>query len=113
MQTGWPERQRQGENTRINYNNNNHGSLSVKEKKCIKKVQEIPEFHDNKNYDNKFSNTEDDDDYNNEDLEQNFYLSSKEDDLFHEFVQWQKSIDGGNRAERQAQKHMRKVMSIV
>ena len=43
-----------------------------------------------------------------------FYLSSKEeDDLLQEFVQWQKSIDGGNRAERQAQKHKRIVMSIV
>ena len=86
----------------------------IKENKFRTNVEEIPKFHDNENYDNELSNIEDDDDYDNEDLEEKFYLSSKEeDDLLHEFVQWQKSIDGGNRAERQAQKHKRIVMSIV
>ena len=80
------------------YDNDNYSSLSVKEKKCRKNVEEI--------YD------DDNDHCNNEDLEEKFCLSSK-DDLLHEFVQWQKSIDGGNRAERQAQEHKRIVMSIV
>ena len=80
------------------YDNDNYSSLSVKEKNCRKNVEEI--------YD------DDNDHCNNEDLEEKFYLSSK-DDLLHEFVQWQKSIDGGNRAERQAQEHKRIVMSIV
>ena len=96
------------------YDNDNYSSLSVKEKIRRKNEEKIPEFHDNQNCDNEFSGIEDDDDYDNEDLEEKFYLSSKEeDDLLHEFVQWQKSIDGGNRAERQAQKHKRIVMSIV
>ena len=70
------------------YDNGSYSSLSVKEKKSRKTVEEIPEFYDNENYGNEFSSIENDDDYDNEDLKEKFYLSSKEVyDLLHEFVQ--------------------------
>ena len=81
--------------TREKYDNDNYSSLLllIKENKFRKNVEEIPKFHGNENYDNEFSNIEDDDDYDNED--------------------GKNLLDGGNRAERQAQKHRRIVMSII
>ena len=44
------------------YDNGSYSSLSVKEKKSRKTVEEIPEFYDNENYGNEFSGIENDDD---------------------------------------------------
>ena len=55
--------------TREKYDSDNYSSLLllIKENKFRKNVEEIPNFHGNENYDNEFSNIEDDDDYDNED----------------------------------------------
>lgn len=52
--------------------------------------------------------------YDNEDLEEKFYLSGEDEDaLLLKFVNWLTSVSGGKRSLREARKHKNIVMGIV